>query len=73
MRRRKPPGSRYEQPCSANPGSAAARPSTYCGPSGFKEYGGLPVVVGSSKLSRDENVQRQLWELSEQTTGVSYP
>jgi len=47
--------------------------STYCGPSGFKEYGGLPVVVGSSKLSRDENVQRQLWELSEQTTGVSYP
>ena len=47
--------------------------STYCGPSGFKEYGGLPVVVGSSKLSRDEDVQRQLWELSEQTTGVSYP
>jgi NAD(P)-dependent dehydrogenase (short-subunit alcohol dehydrogenase family) len=47
--------------------------STYCGPSGFKEYGGLPVVVGSSKLSRDEDVQRQLWELSEQTTGVAYP
>jgi NAD(P)-dependent dehydrogenase (short-subunit alcohol dehydrogenase family) len=47
--------------------------STYCGPSGFKEYGGLPVVVGSSKLSRDESVQRQLWELSEQTTGVNYP
>jgi NAD(P)-dependent dehydrogenase (short-subunit alcohol dehydrogenase family) len=47
--------------------------STYCGPSGFKEYGGLPVVVGSSKLSRDEEVQRQLWELSEQTTGLTYP
>ena len=47
--------------------------STYCGPSGFHEYGGLPVVVGSSKLSREEDVQRQLWELSEQTTGVSYP
>jgi NAD(P)-dependent dehydrogenase (short-subunit alcohol dehydrogenase family) len=47
--------------------------STYCGPSGFKEYGGLPVVVGSSRLSRDEAVQGQLWELSEQTTGVTYP
>ncbi|HEX5862250.1 MAG TPA: oxidoreductase [Nocardioides sp.] len=47
--------------------------STYCGPSGFHEYGGLPVVVGSSKLSRDEQAQRELWELSEQTTGVSYP
>ena len=47
--------------------------STYCGPSGFHEYGGLPVVVDSNKLSRDEQVQRQLWELSERTTGVSYP
>jgi NAD(P)-dependent dehydrogenase (short-subunit alcohol dehydrogenase family) len=47
--------------------------STYCGPSGFREYGGLPVVVGSSGLSRDEDAQRELWELSEQTTGVSYP
>ena len=47
--------------------------STYCGPSGFHEYGGLPVVVGSSKLSRDEQAQRELWELSEQTTGVNYP
>jgi NAD(P)-dependent dehydrogenase (short-subunit alcohol dehydrogenase family) len=47
--------------------------STYCGPSGFHEYGGLPVVVGSSALSRDEDAQRELWELSERTTGVSYP
>jgi NAD(P)-dependent dehydrogenase (short-subunit alcohol dehydrogenase family) len=47
--------------------------STYCGPSGFHEYGGLPVVVGSSKLSRDEDVQRQLWELSEETTALRYP
>lgn len=47
--------------------------STYCGPSGFHEYGGLPVVVGSSKLSRDERTQRELWRISEETTGVSYP
>ena len=47
--------------------------SIYCGPSGFHEYGGLPVVVGSSKLSRDEATQRRLWELSEETTGIRYP
>jgi hypothetical protein len=47
--------------------------ATYCGPSGFHEYGGLPVVVRSSRLSRDEDVQRQLWELSERTTGINYP
>jgi NAD(P)-dependent dehydrogenase (short-subunit alcohol dehydrogenase family) len=47
--------------------------STYCGPSGFRESRGLPVVVGSSQLSRDEDAQRQLWELSERTTGVNFP
>jgi NAD(P)-dependent dehydrogenase (short-subunit alcohol dehydrogenase family) len=47
--------------------------STYCGPSGFHEYGGLPVVVTSNRLSRDEDTQRELWELSERTTGVNYP
>jgi NAD(P)-dependent dehydrogenase (short-subunit alcohol dehydrogenase family) len=47
--------------------------ATYCGPSGFHEYGGLPVVVRSSRLSRNEDVQRQLWELSERTTGLNYP
>jgi NAD(P)-dependent dehydrogenase (short-subunit alcohol dehydrogenase family) len=47
--------------------------ATYCGPNGFRESRGLPVVVGSSKLSRDEDAQRELWELSERTTGVNYP
>ena len=47
--------------------------STYCGPSGFHEYGGLPVVVTSNRLSRDEQTQRELWELSEETTGLRYP
>jgi NAD(P)-dependent dehydrogenase (short-subunit alcohol dehydrogenase family) len=47
--------------------------STYCGPNGFHQYGGLPVVVGSSRLSRDEGAQRELWEISERTTGVTYP
>ncbi len=47
--------------------------STYCGPSGFQEYAGLPVVVRSNRLSRDEDAQRALWELSERATGIEYP
>jgi NAD(P)-dependent dehydrogenase (short-subunit alcohol dehydrogenase family) len=47
--------------------------ATYCGPSGLAEMGGTPQVVGSTRLSHDEDAQRRLWELSEQTTGISYP
>ena len=47
--------------------------STYCGPSGWQESLGLPPVVGTSRLALDEDAQRRLWELSEQTTGVAYP
>jgi hypothetical protein len=47
--------------------------STYCGPSGWQESRGLPTVVGCSSLATDEDAQRRLWELSEQTTGVAYP
>ncbi len=46
---------------------------TYCGPSGLREMRGTPQVVGSTRLSRDESAQRRLWEISEQTTGISYP
>ena len=34
---------------------------TYCGPGGLGECRGLPQVVGSSRLARDENAQRRLW------------
>jgi hypothetical protein len=47
--------------------------STYCGPSGFAEWGGRPHVTTSNKLSHDESAQRRLWELSEETTGIRYP
>ena len=47
--------------------------STYCGPRGFHESRGLPVVVRSNRLSRDEDAQRALWELSERATGIEYP
>jgi NAD(P)-dependent dehydrogenase (short-subunit alcohol dehydrogenase family) len=47
--------------------------STYCGPSGFQEGRGLPVAVGCAGLATDEVAQRELWEISEQATGVRYP
>ena len=47
--------------------------STYCGPSGWQESRGLPTVVGCTRLALDEDAQRRLWEISEQTTGVTYP
>lgn len=46
---------------------------TYVGPDGFLEWGGRPRVTTSNKLSLDETAQRRLWQLSEETTGISYP
>jgi NAD(P)-dependent dehydrogenase (short-subunit alcohol dehydrogenase family) len=46
---------------------------TYVGPSGFGETQGPPRVVASTKLSHDQIAQRRLWEISEQTTGITYP
>jgi hypothetical protein len=46
---------------------------TYCGPGGFHEWRGLPKVVTSSRLSRDESAQARLWEISQATTGLRYP
>lgn len=47
--------------------------ATYCGPEGFLEWGGRPRVTTGNKLSNDETAQRRLWQLSEETTGVTYP
>ncbi|MDF9715907.1 SDR family NAD(P)-dependent oxidoreductase [Nocardioides sp. ChNu-153] len=46
---------------------------TYCGPGGFRGIRGKPRVVGSTALSRDAEAQRQLWELSEETVGLTWP
>lgn len=48
-------------------------PATYIGPSGAFEGGGMPKPVSASRLARDPEAARALWELSEQTTGLSYP
>jgi NAD(P)-dependent dehydrogenase (short-subunit alcohol dehydrogenase family) len=45
----------------------------YYGPDGIGEVKGHPKVVASSAQSHDEDIQRRLWTMSEELTGVTYP
>jgi len=45
----------------------------YYGPDGLGEQRGHPKLVSSSKQSHDEDLQRRLWKVSAQLTGVTYP
>ncbi|QUR68175.1 SDR family NAD(P)-dependent oxidoreductase [Mycobacterium spongiae] len=45
----------------------------YYGPGGLGEMRGHPKLVGSSPQSRDADIQRRLWAVSEELTGVTYP
>jgi NAD(P)-dependent dehydrogenase (short-subunit alcohol dehydrogenase family) len=51
----------------------AAQGGQYYGPDGIGEQRGYPKVVRSSKQSHDQALQRRLWEVSEELTGVVYP
>jgi NAD(P)-dependent dehydrogenase (short-subunit alcohol dehydrogenase family) len=51
----------------------SAQGGQYYGPDGFRETRGYPKIVQSSKQSHDEALQRRLWEVSEELTGVTYP
>ena len=42
-------------------------------PEGIGEVKGNPKVVASSAQSRNEDLQRRLWTMSEELTGVTYP
>jgi len=44
----------------------------YYGPGGFGEQRGYPKCVQSSAQSHDDELQRRLWTVSEELTGVSY-
>ncbi len=46
---------------------------SYIGPDGIGEMRGRPTLVGCSNAARDERVAAQLWTLSEELTGVSFP
>jgi NAD(P)-dependent dehydrogenase (short-subunit alcohol dehydrogenase family) len=50
-----------------------AKNAEYYGPGGFGEQRGAPKVVKSSAQSHDEDIQRRLWSVSEELTGVKYP
>ncbi len=50
----------------------AAHGGQYYGPDGFLEQRGHPKVVQSSAQSHDEELQRRLWAVSEELTGVSF-
>ncbi|MBU8830359.1 SDR family NAD(P)-dependent oxidoreductase [Mycolicibacterium goodii] len=49
------------------------RGGEYYGPDGFRETRGHPKLVKSSSQSHDPELQRRLWAVSEELTGVSYP
>src|SRR5690242_7908307 len=50
----------------------AAAGGDYFGPAGLGEFNGPPKLVRSSGRSHDAAVQRRLWAVSEELTGVSY-
>jgi NAD(P)-dependent dehydrogenase (short-subunit alcohol dehydrogenase family) len=50
-----------------------AQGGQYYGPDGLGELQGHPKVVKSSAQSHSEDIQRRLWSLSEELTGVTYP
>ncbi|GAA1079430.1 SDR family NAD(P)-dependent oxidoreductase [Tsukamurella strandjordii] len=45
----------------------------YYGPDGLAERRGAPKVVASSAQSYDLDLQRRLWSVSEELTGVTFP
>jgi NAD(P)-dependent dehydrogenase (short-subunit alcohol dehydrogenase family) len=51
----------------------AAAGGDYYGPSGFGEFNGPPVRVKSNRRSHDVAAAKQLWAISEQLTGVTFP
>lgn len=44
----------------------------YFGPTGFREIKGKPGKVDSTPLSKDKDIAKKLWEVSEQLTDISY-
>ena len=49
-----------------------AKSGDYIGPDGLGEMRGYPRKVSSSFLSRSQSIARQLWEVSEEETGIRF-
>jgi len=52
---------------------AQAKPGSYYGPQGFMEIRGLPGEVSAPSQALDTSVARQLWNVSEELSGVRFP
>ena len=50
----------------------SVRSGQYYGPDGRGEQRGHPKVIDSSAQSHDESLQRRLWDVSEELTGVTF-
>jgi NAD(P)-dependent dehydrogenase (short-subunit alcohol dehydrogenase family) len=50
----------------------AAEGGDYFGPTGFKEMKGKAGKVDSTSLSKDKEIAKHLWEVSEELTGITY-
>jgi NAD(P)-dependent dehydrogenase (short-subunit alcohol dehydrogenase family) len=50
-----------------------AQGGQYYGPDGIGESRGHPKIVASSAQSHNEDLQRRLWTVSEELTGVTFP
>ena len=50
-----------------------AESGAYYGPGGRSELRGHPKRVESSELSHDESIARELWKVSEELTGITFP
>jgi hypothetical protein len=44
----------------------------HIGPGGFQETRGYPKKVQSAELAKNDDVAANLWDVSEEMTGVSY-
>jgi len=53
-------------------GALGVKGGDYFGPDGFQELWGHPTRVRSSRRSHDRAAQLELWEVSEEQTGVRY-
>ena len=60
------------RPC-APPPTPARRAASTTDPTASEKQTGHPKVVESSAQSHDEDIQRRLWTVSEELTGVTYP
>jgi hypothetical protein len=49
-----------------------AQSGQYYGPDGRGEQRGRPKLIDSSAMSHDEVLQRRLWSVSEELTGVTF-